>query len=113
MHLNLGSILMGSADARPDHVALQFGLAMTHYERMRAPQRDQTETRAALAEFQRFFDRYPNSPVMPEARERWREARDRLSESIYLVGRFYYNQNWMPGAVDRFEQILGRRAVLR
>ena len=84
----------------------QYGLAMTHYEQMRAPERDQTETRATLTELQTFFTRYPNSDLMPEARTRWREARDRLSESVYLVGRFYFNQNWMPGAIDRFEQLL-------
>ena len=41
----------------------QFGLAMTHFEQMRAPERDQTETRAALAEFQTLFDSYPQSPI--------------------------------------------------
>jgi outer membrane protein assembly factor BamD len=84
----------------------QYGLAMTHFEQIRAPERDQTETRAALAEFEAFMTRFPNSALMPEAQTRWRAARDRLSESVYLVGRFYYNQNWMPGAIDRFEQLL-------
>ena len=46
----------------------QYGLAMTHFEQMRAPERDQTETRAALAELDRFLARYPNSPLLPEAR---------------------------------------------
>ncbi len=85
----------------------QFGLAMTHYEQMRAPERDQTETRAALTEFQALFDNYPQSGLMDEAQMFWREARDRLSESIYLVGYFYYNvQDWYPGAIARFEQVL-------
>ena len=84
----------------------QYGLAMTHYEQMRAPERDQTETRATLAELEAFFARYPDSPLMPEARARWREARDRLSESVYLVGLYYFRTNWLPGATDRFEQVL-------
>jgi outer membrane protein assembly factor BamD (BamD/ComL family) len=54
---------------------------MTHHRQMRAASRDQTETNDALKEFETFFDRFPNSPLMPEVRERWREARDRLSES--------------------------------
>ena len=57
----------------------QYKLAMTHYQQMRAPERDQTETREALKEFQTFFDRFPNSPLMPEGRQKWRIARDRLS----------------------------------
>ena len=35
-----------------------------------------------------------------------RESRDRLSESDYLVGYFYYRQRWYPGAVDRFKDLL-------
>jgi outer membrane protein assembly factor BamD len=79
---------------------------MTHFEQMRAPERDQTETRAALAEFDRFLARYPSSPLMPEAQARWREARDRLSGSVYLVGLYYFRTAWLPGAIDRFEQLL-------
>lgn len=84
----------------------QYKLAMTHHRQMRAPARDQTETRDALKEFQAFFDRFPNSPLMPEVREKWREARDRLSEASYLVGVHYYRQRWYPGAVSRFKEVL-------
>ena len=53
---------------------------MSHFQQMRAPERDQTETSDALREFQVFFERYPNSPLTPEVRTKWREARDRLSQ---------------------------------
>jgi outer membrane protein assembly factor BamD len=84
----------------------QYKLAMTHHRQMRGAARDQTETRDALREFQTFFDRYPNSPLMPEVRQRWREARDRLSESIFLVGLHYYRQKWYVGAISRFQEVL-------
>jgi outer membrane protein assembly factor BamD len=73
---------------------------------MRAPERDQTETRAALREFDAFFDRYANSPLAPEVKGKWRETRDRLSESSYRVGLYYYRVKWYPGAIDRFREIL-------
>jgi len=84
----------------------QFHLAMCHQKQMRAAQRDQTETKETLKEYQVFFDRYPTSPLMPEVRMRWREARDRLSESSYLIGFHYYRTRWYPGAVDRFKEVL-------
>ena len=84
----------------------QYKLGMVHFRQMRSPQRDQTETREAITELQRFVDRYPASPLMPEVQTRLREARDRLSESDYLVGYFYYRQRWYPGAVDRFRRLL-------
>jgi outer membrane protein assembly factor BamD len=84
----------------------QFRLAMCHQKQMRAPERDQTETRESLKEFQVFFDRYPNSPLTPEVRARWREARDRLSTASFRVGVHYYRSRWYPGAVDRFREVL-------
>ena len=84
----------------------QYKLAMTYVKQMRAPARDQTPTKEGLKEFQAFFDRFPNSPLMPEVKKYWREARDRLSEASYLVGFHYYRQGWYPGAVDRFREVL-------
>jgi len=84
----------------------QFKLAMTHHKQMRAASRDQTETKDALKEFETFFDRYPNSSLTPEVRMRWREARDRLSESTYLIGLHYFRSKWYVGAVSRFQEVL-------
>jgi outer membrane protein assembly factor BamD len=84
----------------------QYKLGMAHFRQMRAPQRDQTETRSAIAEFETFVQRYPNSALMPEVRQKLREAKDRLSDSSYLVGFFYYRIRWYPGAIDRLESVI-------
>jgi len=84
----------------------QYKLAMTHFKRMRRPERDQTETAAAVREFEVFFERYPNSMLTSEVRQRWREARSRLSEASYKVGLYYYRARWYPGAIDRFKEVL-------
>jgi len=91
-------------NARVDYA--QYKLAMTHYRRMKAPERDQTETLAAVREFEAFFDRYPNSMLTAEVREKWREARSRLSQASYKVGLYYYRARWYPGAIDRFKEVL-------
>jgi outer membrane protein assembly factor BamD len=90
--------------ARADYA--QYKLAMSHFEQMRAPERDQTETREALKEFNVFFQRYPNSPLTPEVKMNWRIARDRLSQASYGVGLHYYRVRWYPGAIDRFREVL-------
>jgi outer membrane protein assembly factor BamD len=84
----------------------QYKLAMSHYYQMRDADRDQSQTREAVHEFQAFVERYPNSALLPEVRTKLREARDRLSESEYNVGYFYYRQHWYPGAIDRFKSVL-------
>jgi outer membrane protein assembly factor BamD len=84
----------------------QYKLGMSHFRQMRAAQRDQTETREALKEFETFVTRYPQSSLMPEVKAKLRETRDRLSESDYLVGYFYFRQRWYPGAIERFKALL-------
>jgi len=84
----------------------QYRVALTFYEQMPSPDRDQTATIEALSEFEAFFERYPNSALVPEASDRQREARDRLSESEYQVGVFYYRAEWYPGAILRLRTLL-------
>jgi len=91
-------------NARADYA--QYKLGMVHFRQMRAPQRDQTQTRDAVKELETFVTRYPNSSLIAEGKARLRDARDRLSESDYEVGFFYYRQRWYPGAVDRFTSLL-------
>lgn len=90
--------------ARADYA--QYKLAMTHFDQMPKAERDQTETRAALDQFEVFRQRYPNSELAAEVREKERIARDRLSESIYRVGYFYHKARWYPGGISRFRQVL-------
>jgi outer membrane protein assembly factor BamD len=84
----------------------QYKLGYAHFRQMRAPQRDQSETRDAVREFETFVVRYPNSSLLPEVQARLREAKDRLSEAEFEVGRFYWRIHWYPGAIERLTALL-------
>ena len=84
----------------------QFKLGMTHFYQMRSADRDQTETREAIKELTAFMERFPGSPLAPEAAARLREARDRLGDAEYRVGLHYYRIRWYPGAIDRWTALL-------
>ena len=86
----------------------QYKLGMSHFHQMHGPERDQSETKEAIAELQTFVERYPNSALMPEVKAKLREARDRLDQSDYRVGLFYFRSRWYPGAIDRFKSLLQR-----
>jgi outer membrane protein assembly factor BamD len=86
----------------------QFKLGMAHYYQMRAPERDQTESREAVRELQTFVTRYPNSSLKEEGQKRLRDAKDRLGDSEYRVGYFYFRSRWYPGAVDRLKSLIDR-----
>jgi outer membrane protein assembly factor BamD len=84
----------------------QFRLAFAYSEQMLSADRDQSPTRDTIKELQVFLDRYPNSPLAPEARKLMRDARDRLSEHSHRVGMTYFRMKWYPGAIDRFREVL-------
>jgi len=84
----------------------QYKLGMCHFQQMLAPDRDQTETREAIGELTLFVQRYPQSALLEEGRQKLREAQTRLSESEYKVGYFYWRNKWYPGAIERFKAVL-------
>ena len=84
----------------------QFKLGMCHFLQMLAPDRDQTSTKEAVAELTLFVQRYPQSALMEDGRQKLREARSRLTESEYKVGYFYWRNKWYPGAIERLKAVL-------
>lgn len=84
----------------------QFQLAMAHYRQMRSPMRDQTETRDAIKEFQNYVSRYADKPLINEAREHLREAKDRVGDWDMGVAEHYFRIKWYPGAVGRIVPLL-------
>jgi outer membrane protein assembly factor BamD len=89
---------------RADYAQMQMG--MVHFNQMLNPQRDQTETKEAIKEFQTFIDRYPNSPLMPQVTQRLREAKDRLSDWDLQVGNFYLSIRLYASAIERYRYVL-------
>jgi outer membrane protein assembly factor BamD len=88
---------------RADYAQMQLG--MVHFNQMLSPQRDQTETREAIKEFQTFVERYPNSALLPQVKQRLREARDRLSDADLQVANFYQSIRLYHAADVRYRDI--------
>jgi outer membrane protein assembly factor BamD len=89
---------------RADYAQMQLG--MVHFNQMLNPQRDQTETKEAIREFDTFVQRYPNSPLINQVRQRLREAKDRLSDSDMAVGNTYLAMRHYTGAEQRYRHVL-------
>jgi outer membrane protein assembly factor BamD len=89
----------------------QYKLAMCHFYQMRDPMRDQTETLEAIKDLTTFVERFPNaqrSALYPEAKERLREARDRIGDHELGVGIQYHRTRWYPGAIDRLKGLIDK-----
>jgi outer membrane protein assembly factor BamD len=84
----------------------QYRLAYAFSQQMLSADRDQTATRDTIRELQTFLDRYPNSPLVGDARKLMRDAKDRLSEASYRVGQTYFRMQVYVGAIGRFREVL-------
>ena len=84
----------------------QYQLAMAYFEQMRSAMRDQTETRDAIRELQTYITRYADKPLIGDARQKLREAKDRLADWDVGVAVHYYRIKWYPGAVGRLKPLL-------
>jgi outer membrane assembly lipoprotein YfiO len=84
----------------------QYKVAVAEAEQMLSADRDQTPTVTALREIEAFLRLYPNSKYTPDVLALQRKARDRLSDSEFRVGQYYFRSRWYRGAIPRFEAIL-------
>jgi outer membrane protein assembly factor BamD len=80
-------------------------IASSHFDEIRDPKRDQTNTRRALAELRTLKARYPDSQYAREADNRIRIAEDSLAASEMEVGRYYLKRRNYVAAINRFKVV--------
>jgi outer membrane protein assembly factor BamD len=81
-------------------------IASANFDDIRAPHRDQTATRKALAELKLLVQRYPDSPYTKQAINRIRIAEDLLAAAEMNVGRYYLERKNYAGAINRFKTVV-------
>ena len=86
----------------------QMQIAMGHYRQMEKPDRDHAEAVQAEAEFQTFLEKYPNSPLLPQAEQRLRETQEVLAEGNFRVARFYFIRDGYRAAGARLLELTNR-----
>ncbi len=86
----------------------QMQIGMAHFRRMEKPDRDRTQGRLGEDAFQHFIEKYPNSPLLPQAEQRLREVQEVLAEGDYRIARFYYVKGSMRAAGARLLELSNR-----
>jgi outer membrane protein assembly factor BamD len=91
--------------AKSDYAQFQVGECF--FLQKNGPDRDQTNTKKSLEEFQRLLEIYPASPYTEPARTRIRDCRQTLARSEYLAGYFYQRtRKAYRAAIARYEGLL-------
>jgi outer membrane protein assembly factor BamD len=93
----------------PRHELRDYALyhrALCHFSAIESAERDQTETRKALDGFQDLLKESPGSPYAGETRDKILQCWRRIAEHELLVGVFYVNSYYYPGAEHRLKSLL-------
>ena len=86
----------------------QLQIAMGHYHQMEKPDRDHAEAVQAEAEFQTFLEKYPSSPLLPQAEQHLRDVQEVLAEGNFRVANFYYLRASYRAAGARLIELTNR-----
>src|ERR1700736_6017867 len=74
----------------PEAAEAQLKIANIHYQEMEKPDRDYTHAMRAEEEYRRLVLQYPESKLVPEAKQRLLEVQEVLGEREFEIGRFYF-----------------------
>jgi len=81
-------------------------IASSHFDEIKGPNRDQGDTRKALAELKTLRTRYPDSPYAKDADNRIRIAEDTLAAAEMEVGRYYQKKKNLVAAINRYKVVV-------
>jgi outer membrane protein assembly factor BamD len=89
----------------PEAAEAQLKIANMHYKQMEKPDRDYTHAMRAEDEYRQLIQQFPDSKLVPQAKQRLREVQEVLAERQYRIGRFYYLRESYPAAVARLKTL--------
>ena len=89
----------------PEAAEAQMKIANIHFQQMEKPDRDFTHALRAQDEYRQLILQYPDSKLVPVAKERLREVQEVLAEREFRVGRFYYLRQSYPASIARLQDV--------
>ena len=92
----------------PEAAEAQLKVANIHYQEMEKPDRDYTHAKRAEEEYRALIQEYPDSKLLPQAKQRLREVQEVLAEREFQIGRFYYLKLAYPAAIARLKTLVDR-----
>jgi outer membrane protein assembly factor BamD len=90
----------------PEAAEAQLKVANIHYKEMEKPDRDFTQAMRAADEYKALIQQFPDSKLVPEAKQRLREVQEVLAERQSRIAHFYYLRNNLAAAQARLISLI-------
>jgi len=90
---------------QPEAAEAQMKVGDIYYQQMEKPDRDPTDAERAEQEYRLMVQQYPDSTLVPRAKQRLREVQEVLAQRQFTVGSFYAtHENW-PASIARLQTV--------
>lgn len=90
----------------PEASEAQLKVANIHYRQMEKPDRDYAQAERAAEEYKTLVQTYPDSPLVPQAKQRLREVQEVLAERQFRIAHFYYLRENLAASQARLESLI-------
>jgi outer membrane protein assembly factor BamD len=89
----------------PEASEAQLKIASMHYREMEKPDRDYAEAQRAAEEYKSLVQQYPDSPLVPQAKQKLREVQEILAERQYRIAHFYFLRDNLAASQARLQSL--------
>jgi outer membrane protein assembly factor BamD len=90
---------------QPEAAEAQMKVGDIYYQQMEKPDRDPTNAERAEQEYRLMVQQYPDSTLVPRAKQRLREVQEVLAERQYTIGSFYSTHDNWPASIARLQTL--------
>ena len=89
----------------PEAAEAQLKIANIHYKEMEKADRDPTHAKRAEEEYRQLILQFPDSSLVPQAKQRLLEVQEVLAQREYMIGHFYFLRESYPAAIARLQSV--------
>jgi outer membrane protein assembly factor BamD len=90
---------------QPEAAEAQMKVGDIYYQQMEKPDRDPTNAERSEQEYRLMVQQYPDSTLVPRAKQRLREVQEVLAQRQFTIGSFYAtHENW-PASIARLQTL--------
>jgi outer membrane protein assembly factor BamD len=91
---------------KPEAAEAQMKVADIYYKQMQKPDRDPTNAVRAQEEYRAMILQYPDSSLIPQAKQQLREVQEVLGDHEFTIGSFYQTQMNYAASIARLQSII-------
>src|SRR3954464_8531031 len=95
----------------PEAAEAQLKVANIHYRQMEKPDRDYTHAKRAEDEYKQLIQQFPDSKLVPQAKQRLMEVQEVLAEREFRIGRFYFIRESYAASIARLRSVTDNYAL--